>query len=217
MWLRERGHKDALGVPTSLVEPPDVAAQGVLVPDSKNMFSKNFPKPTLSQTATREKESWQQWQDHRSSSLGIRIRTDLKLLAKDMDLHLADASWSGSTCSTFYFNYKNDAVNVPYRKFLSRELEKELKGFFLRYVSPKWFEAVLAGHHIFIGTVHIPESASKHFPYKFMSMEVHRQIWFVDCLQTRKTWFSYIYIALWRQAARYNSGGFLVMSVPTRK
>ena len=29
-----------------------MAAQGVLIPDSKNMFSKNFPKPTLSQTWT---------------------------------------------------------------------------------------------------------------------------------------------------------------------
>jgi hypothetical protein len=36
------------------VEPPDVAAQGVLIPDSKNMFSMNFPRPTLSQTARRK-------------------------------------------------------------------------------------------------------------------------------------------------------------------
>ncbi len=36
---------------------------------------------------------------------------------------------SGSMCSTFYFNYENGAVNVPYCKFMSRELEKELKGY----------------------------------------------------------------------------------------
>jgi hypothetical protein len=57
--------------------------------------------------------------------------------------------------STFFFNYENGAVNVLYSKFMSRELE------ILRFVLPKWFEAVLAGDHIFIGTVHIPESAPK--------------------------------------------------------